>query len=68
MSQPNWQLIQVIWFDVKFFVFNVYGPSSAQDKLLLWEAITDKISKLEDLLVIGSNINAISLPNVKIGG
>jgi hypothetical protein len=56
-------------FEISFLLINVYGPNSTQDKLKLWDNLTQLIqSQQSQLVIIGGDFNAVLSQSEKIGG
>lgn len=68
-QHQNWQMVQISNFEISFLIINVYGPNSTQDKLKIWDALTQKIqSQQTQLIILGGDFNAVLNQNEKIGG
>ena len=59
-------MVQISNFKISFLIINVYGPNSTQDKLKLWDALTQKIqSQQTQLIILGGDFNAVLSQNEK---
>lgn len=54
------ELVKGIRFDVRFRLFNIYGPTSNQDKVRAWKEIEDRISLGgSETFILGGDFNLI---------
>lgn len=70
-SSPQWILSLIISrvSEVKFCLFNVYGPTMISKKKKLWKELSHVLYALNDQLVIfGGDFNAILDEVEKMGG
>ena len=56
----NWQLLHFKHFDLSFQIINIYGPSSTQEKRVLWEQVSQIIQEhAEENFILAGDFNAI---------
>ena len=68
-QDSNWQLLKVEHFDLKFLIFNIYGPTSTNDKRNLWAVLTNLIQQEREMnFILGGDFNALLSMSEKKGG
>ena len=68
-KDSNWQLLKVEHFDLKFLIFNIYGPTSTNDKKNLWVVLTNLIQQEREMnFILGGDFNALLSMTGKKGG
>ena len=62
-------MLQLLDLDTPFTLFNVYGPTSNQEKLKTYDKLAMLIQSQDShLVILGGDFNAILNQNEKIGG
>ncbi|XP_059067657.1 uncharacterized protein LOC131858435 [Cryptomeria japonica] len=67
----NWMLgiVKRRTSNLKFWLFNVYGPSGIIEKRMLWNSLITLTTPLQNVfLIFGGDFNAIANLNEKVGG
>ncbi|GLJ26058.1 hypothetical protein SUGI_0499910 [Cryptomeria japonica] len=70
-KSPNWVCGRVnnIKSNLKFLLFNIYGPIQSKDKKKTWEEIDQFLTSIPDqICIIGGDFNAIEDSSEKWGG
>lgn len=71
VTKCNWMVgeAKILKTNMKFYLFNIYGPMRNQDKANLWKILGQKVSDLGGKkIVMGGDFNAVLSMTKKIGG